>query len=86
MLWSDICLKSGKMEVINWQPGNCKDVSSDQRSLNAASDAALHSSPQYSGAKETGTHLSLSIVKFPPSEIFLLFVKKGTLQGHLLRD
>ena len=25
VLWSDICLKSEKPEVIKWQPENCKD-------------------------------------------------------------
>lgn len=48
MLWSDICLKLEKLEVINWQPENCKDMFSAPREPELSEGASLLGSPQYS--------------------------------------
>ena len=72
MLWSDICLKSEKLAVINWQPENCKDK------FQAPRDPVLFITCNFTllslifgVAKEIGMHNSHSVVKI----LALLFFK-----------
>ena len=77
VLWSDICLKSEKLEVINWQPENCEGMFSAPREpeLFIRCNFTLFSLI-FGVAKENGTYNSHSAVKIPTLLLLLLFFFK----------
>ena len=74
VLWSDICLKSEKLEVINWQPENCEGMFSAPREpeLFIRCNFTLFSLI-FGVAKENGTYNSHSAVKIPTLLLLLFF-------------
>lgn len=86
MLWSDICFKSEKLEFINRQPENYKDVFSGPGEPECSIRCNFTLLSSIFRWQRKMTYIIHATLKFSSYYLFFLFFKKGILQGSFLRD